>query len=298
MASPMSPASSSALPLTIVVPVKNEASNLPACLASLPPVREVLVVDSGSVDRTAEIAREFGARVIDFQWNGRFPKKRNWVLETYAFGSPWVLFLDADERLTPEFNAALSAALARREVAGYWLNYTNWFMGRRLRHGVRQRKLALFRIGAGAYERIEDSNWSALDMEVHEHPQLEGRVEEIPQPIEHNDFRGLHHYLARHNEYSTWEARRYAALAGDPEALARLTPRQRAKYRNLTRWWFCLAYFLTNYVLRLGMLDGGPGLAHSLLKASYFIEVRLKILELRQQAGAGPGARDVEGRRS
>jgi len=275
---------SSPLPLTIVIPVKNEARNLPVCLASLPTVEEVLVVDSGSTDATIEIATNAGVKVIDFKWNGRFPKKRNWVLDTHAFRTPWVLFLDADERLTPAFNDALASALGRAEVAGYWLNYTNYFMGRRLRHGIRQRKLALFRIGAGAYERIDDSNWSALDMEVHEHPQLAGRVEEISAPIDHNDFRDLHHYIARHNEYSTWEARRYMALMGTPEAFAALTPRQKSKYRNLTRWWFCLAYFLTNYVLRLGVLDGAAGLAHSLLKASYFIEVRLKILEARAAA--------------
>lgn len=283
------------LPLTIVVPVKNEARNLPACLASLPAVEEVLVVDSGSTDDTCKIATEFGANIIDFNWNGSFPKKRNWVLQTHAFRTPWVLFLDADERLTPAFNRALEAALERHDVAGYWLNYTNYFMGRRLRHGVRQRKLALFRIGAGAYERIEDENWSALDMEVHEHPQLQGRIEEIAPPIDHDDYRDLHHYLARHNEYSTWEARRYTALMQTPDLLATLTPRQRAKYRNLSKWWFFLAYFTTTYVFRRGMLDGGAGLAHALLKASYFIEIRLKIIELRSRAAGVRGAARSDG---
>jgi glycosyltransferase involved in cell wall biosynthesis len=274
------------LPLTIVVPVKNEARNLAACLAALPVVAEVLVVDSASTDATRDIARAAGATVVDFAWNGVFPKKRNWVLQTHAFKTPWVLFLDADERLTPAFNAALPGALARQKVAGYWLNYDNYFMGRRLRHGVAQRKLALFRVGAGAYERIEDENWSALDMEVHEHPQLQGRVEEIAAPIEHNDFRDLHHYLARHNEYSTWEARRYTALMQTPEVLKTLTPRQQAKYRNLDKWWFCLAYFATAYILKRGFLDGGAGLAHAFLKASYFVEMRLKILELRAAGAA------------
>ena len=93
------------LPLTIVVPVKNEAANLPACLASLPSGVPVIVVDSASTDGTVAIARAAGAEVLNFAWLGGFPKKRNWVLQTWRFQTPWVLFLDADERLTPGFRA-------------------------------------------------------------------------------------------------------------------------------------------------------------------------------------------------
>jgi glycosyltransferase involved in cell wall biosynthesis len=272
--------------LTVVVPVRNEARNLPRCLASITLPADVLVVDSASTDSTVEIAVAAGARVIDFAWPGGFPKKRNWILQTHAFRTDWVLFLDADERLTPDFEQALRGALGNRAFAGYWLNYHNHFMGRVLRHGVAQRKLALIRVGAGFYERIEDPGWSSLDMEVHEHPILNGPIGEIAAAIEHEDFRGLHHYIARHNEYSSWEAPRAAALAADRAAWASLTGRQRWKYRSLDRWWFAPAYFLTTYVLRGGFLDGGEGFAHAFLKFVYYAEIRLKILESRMRPRA------------
>lgn len=278
------------LPLTIVVPVKDEARNLPACLASIPTGVPIVVVDSGSQDETATIAGAAGAEVLDFRWPGGFPKKRSWVLMTHAFTTPWVLFLDADERLTPAFVAALTTALARTDVAGFWLNYQNHFMGRVLRHGVPQRKLALIRVGAGLFERIDDDRWSGLDMEVHEHPVLDGPAGEIAPALEHEDFRGLAKHIDRHNDYSSWEAHRWAAMAADPAAWAALTPRQRLKYRHLPRWWFAPAYFLAAYVVRGGFLDGGAGLAYAFLKFVYFAEVRLKIRELRL-AGREPAGR-------
>jgi glycosyltransferase involved in cell wall biosynthesis len=269
-----------ALPLTVVVPVKNEARNLPTCLASIPDGLPILVVDSGSTDDTVAIARRTGAEVLEFQWQGGYPKKRNWVLATYRFETPWVLFLDADERLTDAFVQQLDVALSRTEMVGYWLNYNNHFMGKPLRHGDPQLKLALFRVGAGVFERVEDERWSDLDMEVHEHPILNGTVGEIAARLDHEDFRGVHKHIARHNDYSSWEARRHQALSRDPAAWAALTSRQRAKYRHLTRWWFAPAYFLFAYVLRRGFLDGSAGLSVAWLKLVYFSEVRLKIMEL------------------
>lgn len=267
------------LPVTVVAPVRNEARNLPTCLASIPAGVRVLVVDSASTDDTVAIARDAGATVLQFQWPGGYPKKRNWVLQTYPFETPWVLFLDADERLTAAFVSELEDALLRTDVVGYWLNYRNHFMGKALRHGDPQRKLALFRVGAGAFERIDDARWSDLDMEVHEHPILDGRVGEITAAIDHEDFRGLSKHLARHNDYSSWEAARFQAMFRDPAAWANLTLRQRAKYHHLVRWWFAPAYFFYAYVVRRGFLDGGPGLAYAWLKWTYFSEVRLKIIE-------------------
>jgi glycosyltransferase involved in cell wall biosynthesis len=268
------------LSLTVVIPVKNEAPNLPACLASIPAGVSVLVADSSSTDATAHIALAAGARVTNFVWTGGFPKKRNWVLQNHRLETDWVLFLDADERLTPDFIRELEGALARPDVAGYWLHYRNRFMGRVLSHGIPQRKLALFRVGAGLYERIDDAGWSALDMEVHEHPVLAGSVGEILATIDHDDDRGLAHFIARHNEYSSWEAARYTALMADSDAWTTLTRRQRWKYGSLARWWFAPAYFLVSYLLRGGVLDGGPGLIYALLKCSYFLELRLKIMEM------------------
>src|SRR5262249_41494098 len=267
------------LPITVVLPVKNEAANLSECLATLDGFAELVVVDSASSDRTVEIARAAGAKVLNFQWAGGFPKKRNWVVQTFAFKTAWVLFLDADEKPTLAFKAAVAAALANPDYDGFWLNYRNHFMGRVLHYGLPQRKLALFRVGSGYYERVDDPGWSALDMEVHEHPVLNGLVGEIAEPLEHQDFRGLHHFIGRHNDYSSWEAYRYMALANDSAVWNRLTPRQTLKYRNLRRWWYAPAYFVMTYFWKRGFLDGGPGLIYSILKFAYFFEIRAKILE-------------------
>ena len=81
------------LPVTVVIPVKNEALNLPRCLGRLAEFEHIVVVDSGSSDTTCEIAERAGAEVLQFNWDGRFPKKRNGVLRNYTFKTEWVLFL-------------------------------------------------------------------------------------------------------------------------------------------------------------------------------------------------------------
>jgi hypothetical protein len=116
-------------------------------------------------------------------------------------------------------------------------------------------------------------------MEVHEHPLLNGSVGEIAEPIEHQDFRGLHHHIAQHNEYSSWEAHRYMALINDSVGWDRLTPRQKLKYRNLRCWWYAPIYFAATYFGKRGFLDGGPGFFYAMTKFTYFFEVRAKILE-------------------
>lgn len=137
-------------------------------------------------------------------------------------------------------------------------------------------------------------------MEVHEHPVLNGSIGEIKAPIEHNDFRGLKHYIGKHNEYSSWEAARYLRLtvareqSNRPHATGEpgsnrcasewdgLTERQRKKYQNLSKWWFAPAYFLVTFFLKKGILDGKVGFHFALSKAIYFYQIRLKILDLKR----------------
>ncbi len=270
------------LPVTVVVPAKNAAHHLGACLGRLADFAQVLVVDSGSSDGTEEVARQHRAEVLQFVWDGRFPKKRNWVLRNYSFATEWVFFLDADEWVSPELVAELRRVLPGTSHSGFWLDYERHFMGKSLRGGDPLPKLALFRVGAGEYERVDENSWSGLDMEVHEHPVLTGTVGKIRTPVIHRDYRGMQHYIAKHNDYSTWEARRYLALIADRGAWERLTPRQRTKYRHLAKWWFAPAFFLGGYVVKRGFLDGAAGFHFALAKAIYFYQIRLKILELQQ----------------
>lgn len=279
------------LPVTVCIPVRNEARNLPACLGSLGNhFAQIVVVDSASTDATREIAGQAGATVLDFIWDGKFPKKRNWALRHHRWETPWILFLDADERVTPEFVAELQRVLPSTDRAGFWIGFDDWFMGRPLRHGDVFCKLALFRVGSGEYEHFPEERWSDFDMEVHEHPVLDGETGEIKARLEHHDYRGLHSYIARHNEYSTWEANRFMWLASaGSEEWEKLITRQRFKYRHLDKWWFAPLYFVIGYFLKRGFLDGLAGLRFALMKRRYFSDVRLKIAEKR--AGLPPAER-------
>lgn len=267
------------LPVTVAVPVKNEEANLAACLERLDRFAEVVVIDSGSTDGTCKIAESFGARVVEFRWNGKYPKKRNWFLLNAPPEQPWVLFLDADEIVNSDFCNAVARAVEDPDFDGYWLKYTNYFLGRPLRHGLAQRKLALFRVGKALYQRVEENSWSGLDMEIHEHPIVQGRVGEIAAGVDHRDDRGLAKFIAKHRDYAIWEARRFLAIRNKPEALLRLTPRQRFKYRYLAHWWYPWFYFLFTYVAKLGFLDRAPGFYYAFYKAWYFQTIGLLIHE-------------------
>lgn len=272
------------LPISICIPVRNEEKNLPACLASLAGhFDDIVVVDSGSSDDTLKIASEAGVTILDFKWNGIFPKKRNWALRNHTFKHPWILFLDADERTTPAFLGELEGKLDSG-VNGFWLKYDNWFMGRKLLQGDTMRKLALFKIGHGEYEKFPEDHWSHLDMEIHEHPVLDGPTGEIQALLEHHDFRGLESYIAKHNEYSTWESKRFQWLhsaEASAQDWAALNSRQRFKYRHLNNWWLGSFYFLISYVQKKGFLDGAEGFRFAKMKKRYFEEIRLKIIEAR-----------------
>jgi glycosyltransferase involved in cell wall biosynthesis len=272
------------LPITVVVPVKNEAASIESCLARLGRFGEVIVVDSSSTDDTKAIAKRMGARVLTFAWDGRYPKKRNWVLLNHTLHNPWVLFLDADEFVDDAFCDAAARAVQSPTVCAYWLHYRNHFLGRRLRFGVPQRKLALFKVGAGLYERIEEDRWSALDMEVHEHPVITGPIGMIRAPIDHRDDRGILRFIDRHRDYARWEANRTIAITTKKQAAetTHLTVRQRIKYSRLTEWWFPFAYFTYHYIVRLGFLDGAAGFHYAIYKFWYFTTVGLLIREQRR----------------
>lgn len=272
------------LPISVVVSTRNEELNLGACLDRLVGrFAEIVVVDSGSTDRTRSIAEAAGVRIVDFAWNGQFPKKRNWTLRNADLQQPWVLFLDADELVTDAFVAELARSLPTTTHVGFWVTYENYFLGTQMRHGDRMRKLCMFRRGAGEYERIEENRWSRLDMEIHEHPIIAGSIGEIAAPLIHADKRDFASHIAKHNEYSSWETHRYFELRnGGAEVWERLTDRQKKKYRNLDKWWLAPAYFITAYLLRRGFLDGSAGFRFALFKLFYFWQIRVKIQERRK----------------
>ena len=266
------------IPVTVIVPVRNEELNLQTCLPKLGSYQEVVVVDSGSTDGSAHFAASLGAKVIQFRWDGQFPKKRNWILQNYNFQTEWVLFLDADEEMTLDFELELTKSIQNSRYSGFWIRYQNFFLGKKLRFGVPQRKLALFEVGKGTYEKIDENRWSELDMEVHEHPIVSGMIGELRSPLVHRNFKPIHDFIEQHNEYSDWEAHRFVAL--QKATWGMMTTRQRLKYSLVASGFFPFAYFLFTYVLRAGFLDGRAGLDYAILKFAYFHQINLKIREL------------------
>jgi glycosyltransferase involved in cell wall biosynthesis len=274
------------LDLTIALPVRNEARNLPLCLESIGKdfARKVVVIDSKSTDATTAVAHAHGASVIQFDWNGRFPKKRNWYLQNHTPTTRWVLFLDADEILSPAVKEEISAALPASRHQGYLLSYTNYFLGRRLRGGYPLRKLALFRVGEVEYERIEENSWSQCDMEVHEHPIVSGSVGTIHNRIDHRDLRGIDSYMNKHNQYAAWEANRLFSARQGLDQASRWSTNQKIKYRLITSPAGGLIFFLGSYLWMGGWRDGSTGLAFAILKCAYFVQISCRFKELKSEA--------------
>ena len=151
----MSEQSGARVPLSVLVPVKNEAANLRDCLASVAFAQEIVVVDSASTDDTQAAAEAAGARIVQFVWNGKFPRKKNWALESIRWQHEWVLIVDADERVTPELEREISQAIRRTDVDGFYLNRRFWFLGGWINHCgyFPSWNLRLFRHRLGRYSR-------------------------------------------------------------------------------------------------------------------------------------------------
>ncbi len=267
------------IPVSVIVMTKNEAVNLPRCLAALDRFAERFVVDSGSVDGTPELAQSLGARVVPFVWNGRYPKKKQWCLDHLPFTQDWALFIDADETPT----VALVDEIARLFETGpahaaYWIDGRPVMDGRPLRFGCWNRKLALLDRRRAAFPDIPDLDVSAMwEVEGHYQPTVAGPLGRLRHPLDHADDKPLSAWFDRHNRYSDWEA----ALRADGR-MERLIDGERGGRRALKRLFQRapgrpILAFLHAYVARLGVLDGRAGLDHALSRAFYYWQVAVKM---------------------
>jgi glycosyltransferase involved in cell wall biosynthesis len=264
------------IPITVIISVKNEALNLPSCLEKLNRFNQIIIVDSSSTDATLSIATTLGAEVLQFVWNGKFPKKRNWALQNAKILNEWVLFLDADEFVTDAFVNEVAIKTQNPNYNGYTIQFENYFMGKKLRYGYGFRKTALFKKSKGEYERIEEDFWSHLDMEVHEHPIIDGKVGVIQSKVLHKDFKNLEHYIDKHNAYSSWEAKRYLHLKNKKNGSLSLN--QKIKYGLINTGLLPMVYFIGAYIIKLGFLDGREGYYLAKFKANYFFQIQTKII--------------------
>lgn len=291
------------LPITVIVPVRNEAGNLGPCLESVRGFDQVIVVDSGSTDETAAIAQSHGAEVHQFRYTGGWPKKRQWAMETLAIRNRWTLLLDADERVTTALRRELAEIVKCDGPAdGYWIALRLVFLGRALRHGGGGlRKLSFFRTGRARFEcLVREQTPDMADMEIHEHLILDGREAHCRHALLHENENDLSRYIQKHNEYSSWSAAvAVARRGGRPAPDARGTSpagNQADRRRWLTdRLWRMPAAgillpvlrFLYFYLIRLGFLDGRAGFYYCGFKAVQAFHTMAKVAEIE----AGPRGR-------
>src|SRR5579864_1200232 len=136
------------LPVSVIIPVRNEERNLARCLEALRGAGEIYVIDSGSTDETVNIARSFNAKVVQFHYPGGWPKKRQWAMNTLPLAYDWILLLDADEILTPDLMEEIQQVIRNPLCNGYYIALRMYFLGRVLRYSdARFYKLSLFRRG-------------------------------------------------------------------------------------------------------------------------------------------------------
>lgn len=279
--------SETSVPVSVLIPTRNEEKNLSRCLEPVVGwADEVVVVDSQSTDDTVAIAEAHGAEVLQFCYNGGWPKKRQWALDNYDFRNDWILLLDADEILLDPIKQEIAEAIGSSTYDGYWLRFQLHFLGRQLRYGGFDLwKLFLFRYGKGHYERrFGEQDKTMSDIEVHEHVVVDGSVGRLSNPVRHENWNSLYRYIEKHNEYSEWEARVYHDGHNgsvEPSLFGNQAQRRRWLKQKLVRLpGFPLLTFLYHYILRLGFLDGRPGLIYCTLKGIQRFHAKAKWYEL------------------
>ena len=257
------------LPLSVAIITLNEGQNIGPCLDSVRWAKEVVVCDSGSSDQTVSIAAGRGARVFEDPWRGFAEHK---ALAVARCRQPWVLVLDADERVPEALRAEIGAVLARPAADGYTLARQNYFLGAWIRHGgwYPDRSLRLFRRERGRF----------LPRRVHEVIQVEGRVAALHQPVEHHTYRSVGEFLERMARYAGLAAEELHA-AGRKCSAVDLTVRP--------AW-----TILRMYVFQCGFLDGWRGLLLAGLYGCYTFAKYARLWEMGSAGNAKCGKPTAE----
>ncbi len=253
--------------LTVIIPCKNEEANLRACVESIIGLAdEVVVADSGSTDRTMEIAKDLGCRIIEreYRYSGDF---KNWAIPQAKHD--WVLILDADERLSAELDEEIRIELSMPTADGYWIYRKNYFLGHLVRYSGWQndRVLRLFKRDLGRY--VGDTDHAEVEIST-------GKVGRFKNRIIHYSYWNYDQCLSKAQRYSTFQAGRWNEQG------------KKARFANLL--FRVPLRFAQTYILRLGFLDGFVGIQVCALIAlqSYLKQARLWELQ------SGKSLQDVE----
>jgi glycosyltransferase involved in cell wall biosynthesis len=286
------------LPITVLIAARNEAANITRCVKALAPAERVVLLDSRSTDETASIAQQCGVQVVQFQYHGGYPKKRQWALDTIDLRTPWVLLIDADEVVSSQLWSEMEAAISAPNAPNAFLIRKEFhFLGRRFRFGgFSHTAVLLLRRGKARFERLLENDPSGLDMEVHERVIVDGRIGRLRASLVHEDFKGLEAYVGRHHRYATWEAslrHRYLTTGGygretiQPKLFGNTQERRRFLKRLIIRLPFePMIWFCYHYLLRGALLEGSPGFVACRIRAQYIAEVRAKLKALHNHDSA------------
>lgn len=266
------------MPVSILILTLNEETNIGACLDALAGFDDIVVFDSLSKDRTKDIAVAKGARVVERPFDN-WAAHQNWAMDNIAFKHPWVFYLDADERMTPELREeilAIARDQGRKEVA-YYCGRKNFFLGKWIRHAMPPGMIMrFFKPGTIRFERL-----------VNPVPVIDGPHGYLRHYFEHYNFsKGLTEWFDKHNKYSLFEAMEGMKLREKPVGLGALFSGDRFERRRALKELSFrmplrpLVKFLWMYVLKRGFLDGRAGYTYCKLQAMYEYMIVVKMREL------------------
>lgn len=260
-----------------VVLTLNEEHDLPRALSSLASCDELLVVDSGSTDRTLEISAQYGARVVQHIQTPPFliSEQRNWALENADLKSDWVLFLDADEEISSQLFYEIRLCInSRRQVDAYELTPRYWFLGKwlKLTQGYPNWHPRLVKLGHASFQ---GGVWESFSPG--------SRVQRIQHPYEHYAFsKGLDDWLERHLRYATWDAQETVNYLTSQSKDSLVTKRWQRLRMLMSKLWFLRPplRFIQKYIFHLGILEGWQALLFSLMMSLYDLLVVIKVVEI------------------
>ena len=262
------------VPVSLLIPCKNEQRNIARCIQSVEWVDEVFVVDSQSSDETIKIAESLGANIVQFKYKGGWPKKKNWALENLPFSNEWVLILDADECLPPEAKDEIRAIVINPDErnSGFWINRRYFFLGKPLNHAYFPNwNLRLFKHKLGRYEMITDHSTDSGDHEIHEHVIVQGSSGKLHSIMDHHAFPTIESFVEKHNRYSNWEAVVETSITDDESCLQNKKVKGKRKLRRIFRKlpFRPTLRFLYVFIWQGGIWDGWRGYVFSRLHAQY-----------------------------
>jgi glycosyltransferase involved in cell wall biosynthesis len=271
------------IPVTVVIISKNEERAIQRCVRSVAAYEQVFVVDSHSTDLTAQLAKDAGAEVVLFTWDGQYPKKKQWALENLPISHDWVLYLDGDEYSTPGFDAEVRQIVAEPAAQAYDVGLDYVFLGRTLHHGHKVFKRVLFDRRRCAWPVLDDlAVENPFEMELHVQPEVDGEIGRTLTRIGHDDLEPLAHWFDRHNRYSDWEA----VLRQDPDNVSCVERTWQGKLWARTPF-KSLGFFVYSYAARQGFRDGRAGFHYAVANSFYYWQIGLKTREVSRH---GPNA--------